>query len=137
MKKNLLVLFLIVLLTLISCATKELPKTAFEVGMDFADSFQSTDEIAKFTDRTGRKPVVVIGYVDTPPNVDYSPIIYGFQQRTLEIGLVDLIIGSDERNRIREERIEQLQWSNSEQAKSLANEMAADYYGRLYIKEVN
>ena len=55
----------------------------------------------------------------------------------MEIGLVDLIIGSDERNRIREERIEQLQWSNSEQAKSLANEMAADYYGRFYLKEVN
>ncbi len=137
MKKSLFVLFVFVSLFLISCATKELPKTAFEVGMDLADNFLSTDEISNYNDRNGRKPVVVIGYVDTPSNIDYSPIIYGFQQKTLEIGIVDLIIGSDERNKIREERIEQLQWSNSEQAKSLANEMAADYYGRFYLKEVD
>lgn len=132
MKKVLLLISIIVLLALVSCSTTGLKTSPYKVGSDLAQTFLSTDVLNSFHSKTGRNPVVVIGLVASS-NADDSQISSGFKNKLVASGKVDLIIGSSERDSIREERIEQLNWGNMEQAKSLANEMVADYFGRLFI----
>lgn len=132
MRKTVLVALVVLLLA--SCSTTAVKDSAYNVGVKTAEGFLSTKEITDFVKENGRKPVVVIGSVYCSESVDYSPLIRGFQQAVISADNADLIIGSSERDEIREERMEQLQWSNMNLAKSLANELATDYYGRVYIE---
>ena len=97
-----------------------------------AERFLSTPVLKDFKANNGRIPVVVIGLVSSS-DADDTQISRGFQNKLVASGLVDLIISSSERDSIREERIEQLNWGNMDAAKSLANEMVADYFGRIFI----
>lgn len=123
-----------VLLALISCSTTSLKSSPYDVGSNLAQAFLSTDVLNSFHSRSGRNPVVVIGLVSSSSaNADDSQISSGFKNKLVASGKVDLIIGSSERDSLREERIEQLNWGNMDAAKSLANEMVADYFGRIFI----
>ena len=133
MKKTALLLFLVVLLILVSCASSRKTDDPYDVGLNLAERFLSTPVLTNFQSANGRVPVAVIGLVSSSADADYSQISSGFKNKLVASGSIDLIIGSTERDSIREERIEQLNWGNMEQAKSLANEMVADYFGRIFI----
>ena len=132
MKKTALLLFLVVLLVLVSCASTGKSDNPYDVGLTMAERFLSTPVLSDFQSKNGRVPVVVVGLVSSS-NADDTQVSRGFQNKLVSSGLIDLIISSSERDSIREERIEQLNWGNMDQAKSLANEMVADYFGRIFI----
>ena len=132
MKKTALLLFLVVLLVLVSCASTGKSDNPYDVGLTMAERFLSTPVLSDFQSKNGRVPVVVVGLVSSS-DADDTQVSRGFQNKLVASGLVDLIISSSERDSLREERIEQLNWGNMDQAKSLANEMVADYFGRIFI----
>ena len=134
MKRSVAVLFIVLLLSiLVSCSTTTYKESAFVAGKNLSESFLASHVINDFQRATAKKPVVVIGTVFSEDDVDYSQIVRGFQLSLVASESVELILGSSDRDIIREERIDQLQWGNSEQAKSLANETAADFFGRIHI----
>ena len=135
--KRVFCLLLIVMIVLVSCSTTKTGGAAFDAGNYLAENYASSDAIRNFTGEHGRKPVVVIGIVYSSDNVDYSQVLRGFQQGLISSGKVELILGSSERDILRGERIDQLQWGNMDQIKSLANESAADFFGRVYVDEVD
>lgn len=132
MKKTALLLFLVVLLVLVSCASTGKSDNPYDAGLNLADGFLSTSVLTNFQSKNGRVPVVVIGLVSSS-DADDTQVKRGFQNKLVASGLIDLIISSSERDSLREERIEQLNWGNIDQAKALANEMVADYFGRIFI----
>jgi len=131
--KRVAVLFLVVILVCSSCVTRTVMDSPYAAGSNLASSFVSSNVIDDFYKSNGRRPVIVIGTVYSLENLDYSQIVRGFQQVLITSGKTDMILGSSERDIIREERMDQLQWSSMDQAKSLANETAADFFGRIYI----
>ena len=134
MKKVLLLAAVAVILVFVSCSTTSSKSSSYEVGAELAQNFMSTDVLNAFHSSSGRNPVVVIGLVSSSSaNVDDSQISSGFKNTLVSSGKVDLIIGSSERDTIREERIEQLNWGNMDAAKALANEMVADFFGRIFL----
>ena len=115
-------MFLVVLLVLVSCASTGKSDNPYDVGHTMAERFLSTPVLSDFQSKNGRVPVVVVGLVSSS-DADDTQVSRGFQNKLVASGLVDLIISSSERDSLREERIEQLNWGNMDQAKSLANEM--------------
>lgn len=77
----------------------------------------------------GKKPVVVVGPVrnDTQEYIDTRMFTTQFERELLNSDRVRFVAMADQRDPIREERMQGQEWSRPETRKQMKNELGADY----------
>lgn len=80
-------------------------------------------------DHGGDTPVVIVGQVSnqTMEHIDTEVFTKEMERSFVNTGMVTIVAGSEEREQIRTERMDQQSFSSYESAKALAQELGADY----------
>ena len=100
MKKTALLIIIVALLIFVSCSTTGKLNSSYDVGSKLAEDFLSTPILKDFHNNYHRNPVLVIGLVSSSTDIDDSQISAGFKNKLIASGLVDMIVGSYERDSI-------------------------------------
>jgi hypothetical protein len=82
-----------------------------------------------FIDRTKKLPVVIVGSFknQSDEHIDTSILVKKIETALVNSGKVEFVAASEEREALRDEREDQLEWASEDSAKRLANETASDY----------
>lgn len=90
----------------------------------------------QYTAQTGKKPVVIVGTIRnlTTEHLETGLFIKDLERELVNSGRVIFVASAGERGEIRQERMEQQQFSTEETAKRLAAETGADYMLQGSIK---
>jgi uncharacterized protein (TIGR02722 family) len=85
--------------------------------------------IDDFVREEGRKPVVTIGRIrnKSSEHIDTETFTKDFERELLNSGRVQFAGSMDERQDVREERKDQMDWASEETVKQLREETGADY----------
>lgn len=107
-----------------------------DVAEDLVAQITQANWVDEFRDRTGRKPILIIG---EPRNktTDHIPTktIYANLERTfINNGRVQVVASPEEREQLRDERADQQDYSSPETIKKWGRELGADY---MLIGEIN
>lgn len=93
----------------------------------------------EFEQETGKIPVVIVGTVrnKSTEHIDVEVFIKDIERELINSGKVQFVASKQEREEIREERMDQQMYATLETAKALAEEVGADYFliGSLYSVE--
>jgi uncharacterized protein (TIGR02722 family) len=145
--------FLIALLLtgITGCATK-VDRVPVNETIDLSGRWNDTDSrlVAKeminevfkhswaddFIAQKGRKPVVIVGTVRnmSSEHLETGVFIKDVERELVNSGKVKFVASSSERGELRQERVEQQQFSTEETAKQLAAETGADFMLKGSIK---
>lgn len=89
-----------------------------------------------FFARTGKRPVVIVGTIRnlSSEHLETGVFIKDVERELVNSGKVLFVASSSERGELRQERLEQQQFSTEETAKRLAAETGADYMLKGSIK---
>ncbi len=133
------------------CATK-VDRVAVDKTIDLSGRWNDTDSrlvaetmIAEvfahpwandFVAQNGKKPVVIVGTIRnmSSEHLETSVFAKDIERELVNSGKVKFVASSDERGELRQERLEQQQFSTEETAKRLAAETGADYMLKGSIK---
>lgn len=85
--------------------------------------------LANFSDENDRKPFLIVGEVRnrSSEHIPVNVFIKDMEKELINSGQVAFVAAADERDALRDERMDQQSYSSSESAKELANEQAADF----------
>ncbi len=85
-----------------------------------------------------KKPVVIVGTVrnESTEHINVDVFIKDIERELINSGKVDFVASKEEREEIREERMDQQMYSSMETAKKLAQEVGADYFLIGSVKSV-
>ncbi|MFW6129869.1 MAG: penicillin-binding protein activator LpoB [Atribacterota bacterium] len=85
--------------------------------------------LIEFINITGRKPVIIVGIVrnKSSEHINTEIFIKNIEKELINSGKVSFVVSGNEREEIREEKIDQQYFSSSETTKQLANETGADH----------
>lgn len=85
--------------------------------------------IAKFEEKNGRPPVVIVGKIkdESTENIDTSIVAKRLQTAIINSGVLEFVASKEERESLREEKADQEEHASVETAKALDNEEAADF----------
>jgi uncharacterized protein (TIGR02722 family) len=91
-----------------------------------------------FEQETGKIPVVIVGTVRnmSTEHIDVEVFIKDIERELINSGKVQFVASKQEREEIREERMEQQMYASLETAKKLAEEVGADYFLIGSVKSV-
>lgn len=104
----------------------------------FEDCINSP-RIAEFTQKKGELPVFIVGRFknDSSEHIDTSIIVKKLQSAIIKSGKADFVADKNEREAVREERIDQNRGNASEEtAKSLGMELGADFILQGSVKSI-
>ncbi len=89
-----------------------------------------------FQTQNGRKPAVIVGTVRnlSSEHVETGIFIKDIERELVNSSRVKFVASKEERQEIRDERLDQQSYANEESAKSLANETGADFMLKGSIK---
>lgn len=81
-----------------------------------------------YYERHGRNPVVIIGRIrnESDEHIDTGIVATQLRNAIINSGKIDFVSSSDERNFLREERLDQADNASEETAKAIGNETGAD-----------
>ncbi len=156
MKRNLFltVIILSIMVVLASCATGGVKRVSADTEIDLTGEWNDTDvnivctslleeclassRLDKFEITNKRLPVFVIGTFknESDEHIDTSIITKKMQNAIINSGRADFIASSEQRQETRSEILDQLAWSNPDQAKTIANEDAADFMLQGSVKTI-
>ena len=143
MKK--LLIALLVCPFLLACGTK-VKRMDVEQVKDVSGSWNDTDsrEVAKtmiddclngawyakaLKEKGGKDPVVIVGTVrnDSMEHINTNTFIEELQRALINSGKVEFVASKDERGELREERVDQDEYSSEATRKAFGKEVGADY----------
>ena len=143
MKK--LLIALLVCPFILACGTK-VKRMEIEQVKDVSGSWNDTDsrEVAKtmiddclngawyakaLKERGGKDPVVIVGTVrnDSMEHINTNIFIEELQRALINSGKVEFVASKDERGELREERLDQDEYSSEATRKAFGKEVGADY----------
>ncbi len=155
MKKIYVISILIILLLAVGCSsTREVSRRGVDEQIDLSgrwndvDSRQVSEEMVKdvvsqnwlmnFVSDNSEKPVVTVGTIRnlTDEHIETSTFIKDMQRELINSGKVRFVAGKDERQEIRDERLQQQSYASEETAKNLAEELGADFVLQGSIKSI-
>jgi uncharacterized protein (TIGR02722 family) len=91
-----------------------------------------------FEQETGKTPVVIVGSIRnlSTEHIDVEVFIKDIERELINSGKVQFVASKEEREEIREERMDQQMYASLETAKALAEEVGADYFLIGSVKSV-
>ena len=128
-----------------ACAKVKVTRVEPELQTDLSGRWNDTDSrlvaeemiqealsrpwVDKFTGRTGREPTVIVGTVvnRSHEHINVQTFIKDLERELTNSGRVVFVASKLERQEVREERLDQQEFSSEETAKGLAKESGADY----------
>ena len=151
-----LLFFIIVTVTILSCAgpSRTVSRIAVDETTDISGHWNDTDArltaeymvrdlltrnwLDEFKEQQQKKPVLVVSKIQnqTSEHLSTSIFIKEIEKELLNSGEVHFVASVQERDKVREERIDQQSYASVETAKELANEQAADFMLRGSITSV-
>jgi len=89
----------------------------------------SSGRIASYKAENGRLPVFVLGKIanKSDEHIETEIISNKLRNAIINSGRADFVASSNQREELRDERADQSVWASEDQAKSVANEDAADF----------
>lgn len=89
--------------------------------------------------KTGKKPVVIVGMVQnkTVDQIEPEVFIKAIEREFINTGLVRVVTNAEFREKIRQERADQQEFTSPETAKKWGKELGADYMMFGTINSVN
>lgn len=146
MKKLVYLLFsALILLSVISCGTTGVTRTATDEAIDLSGRWNDTDArltaevlisdvlnrpwLVNFVEEEGSKPVVIVGTVrnKSSEHIDLLPLIKSFEMELINSGQVRFVAGGKAREEVRAERDDQQSNASEDTATKLADETGADF----------
>lgn len=136
----------VILCLFMSCATNSVSRVDPDMQIDLSGYWNDTDvrivcktliddclnsaRIQQLAAEKGRRPIIIVGTFRNLSfeRIDTSIISKRMATAILDSGIADFVASGSEREGIREERAEQLEWASEDTAKEYANETAADFY---------
>ena len=96
----------------------------------------ASPRVARFEDDNGRPATVIIGKISNKSSeyIDTTIVTKRFQNAIINSGVLEFVSDSSERQALRSEKLDQDIHSSEESAKSIDNELAADF---MLLGEVN
>ena len=130
---------------LLACGTK-VKRMEIEQTKDVSGSWNDTDsrDVAKamiedcvngawyakaLKEKGGKEPVVIVGTVrnDSMEHINTNTFIEELQRALINSGKVEFVASKDERGELREERLDQDEYSSEATRKAFGKEVGADY----------
>ncbi|MBI9031510.1 penicillin-binding protein activator LpoB [bacterium] len=155
MKKTLFIAIIIALVLIVGCSSnKKVTRVGVDQTIDLSgrwndvDSRLVSEEIVKdvvsqnwlmnFVAERSDKPVVTVGTIRnlTSEHIQTETFIKDIQRELINSGKVRFVAGKNERDEIRQERLEQQSFASEETAKRLAEEIGADFVLQGSIKSI-
>ncbi len=137
-----------------SCQSTKVERVASSTVTDYSGYWNDTDvrlvaeeiindclsspNIANFSSKNGRLPVIIVGSFrnKSDEHIDTEILTKKLESSLVNSGVVEFVSSSSEREEIRAERNDQQYNSSEDSAKSLANETGADYMLQGSIKTI-
>ncbi len=144
MKKSLLLLLLPALLVAFSCK-RSVTRVSPDTQIDLSGRWNDTDskQVAQtmisdalsrpwsqdHTSSTGKKPVIIVGYVanKTSEHIDPETFVKDLEREFINSGRVRVVQDPEFREKLRQERAEQNEFASEETAKKWGQELGADF----------
>ncbi len=145
MKKIKVLGFICAVALLSSCASTKVERIDAETQTDLSGYWNDTDvrlvanslveecvsapAITNYIQRNSELPVVIVGTFSnqSDEHLDTSILAQKFEAALVNSGRVDFVASSDQRDELRQERLEQQEWASEDTASRLANETGADF----------
>ncbi len=145
MKKVKLVSLLCLVALLAGCATTKVERIDAQTQTDLSGYWNDTDvrivaeslvqecvaapAIANYIRDNQELPVVIVGTFSnqSDEHLDTSILAQKFEAALINSGRVEFVASADQREELRQERLEQQEWASEETASRLANETGADF----------
>lgn len=143
-----------VFMLLVSCASTGVTRVDSATQIDLTGEWNDTDvnivctslldeclaspRLDRFEILNGRLPLIVVGSFknQSDEHIDTSIITAKMQNAIINSGRADFMATNAQRQETREEIMNQLAWSNADQAKTIANEDAADFMLQGSVKTI-
>lgn len=129
-----------------ACATQKVTRVSSDTTTDLSGRWNDTDarlvanEMIKDVissrwlqdyrqNHSGNDPVVIVGHIrnESMEHIDTDVFTKDLERELINSGEVRFVAGKNEREQIREERLNQQKYSSYESMKRLAQELGADY----------
>lgn len=155
MKKTYLIPILLIFLLLAACSsTREVSRRGADEKIDLSGRWNDVDSqevsaemvrdvvsqnwLMNFVQENSDKPVVTVGTVRnlTSEHIETETFVKDMQRELINSGKVRFVAGKNERDEIRQERIEQQSYASEETTKRLAEELGADFVLQGSIKSI-
>ena len=145
MKKNLVFIAIISIIFITGCSSTRVDRIEAEDVQDLSGYWNSNDvgiiadtlvqkcvdapAIKNYIANTGTLPVVIVGSFknQSDEHIDTSILSLKFESALINSGKVDFVASADQRQELRDERLEQQEWASMETTSRLANETGADF----------
>lgn len=139
---------------LVSCTSTNVSRVSSEAVIDLTGDWNDTDvrlvcddlvnaclsspRLARFEDQNDRLPIFLVGTFrnDSDEHIDTSIITSKMQNSIINSGRADFMASNSQRTETRKEIMNQQAWSNPNDAKSIANEAAADFMLQGSVKTI-
>ncbi len=155
MKRTIIIALLLAIMLMVGCsANKEVNRVAADQVIDLSGRWNDTDSrlvseemvkdvvtqnwLMNFVSEKSEKPVVTVGTIRnlTSEHIQTETFIKDIQRELINSGKVRFVAGKDERDEVRQERLEQQSYASEETAKRLAEELGADFVLQGSIKSI-
>lgn len=145
MKKYAPVSMILILVVLGGCATRTVQRTASGTQTDLSGRWNDTDArlvaeemvddvlnrpwLQRFVENEGEQPVVIVGDVrnQSSEHIDTTIFISDIERELINSGSVRFVASSEQREELREERLDQQTQASSETIARLGEETGADF----------
>lgn len=144
--KNLFILSIAFFLSLTACGPSQtVSRVSADTQSDLSGKWNDTDArlvaeemisdavekpwLTRFTENSGDIPVTIVGRVrnETMEHIDTEVITKEMERAFVNSGAVSVVASSEEREQLREERMDQQSNASFESTKALAQELGADF----------
>lgn len=155
MKKYLVITLLMTLLLIVGCSSnKQVTRVGVDENIDLSGRWNDVDSrlvseemikdvvsqnwLMNFVSEKSAKPVVTVGTIRnlTSEHIQTETFIKDIQRELINSGKIRFVAGKDERDEIRQERLEQQSYASEETVKRLAEEIGADFVLQGSIKSI-
>jgi uncharacterized protein (TIGR02722 family) len=108
------------------------------VSKDMINQMFDANWLNNFKAENGRDPVLIVGNVKnkTSEHINTEVFTKEIEKACINSGLVEFVASSEERNEIRQERIEQQSNASMETTKQIGNETGADFMLKGVISSI-
>ncbi len=98
------------------------------VAAKLVSDFLSSSRYREFAEKKGSRPVIVVGHIQnkTSEHIDADNFVKKFEMEIFNSGLADIVESSAFRDKLREERVEQQEFSDPATAAKWGKEIGAD-----------
>lgn len=145
MKKIIIASFAIIALMSSQSCTRKITRISEKDQVDLSGRWNNTDSrltseeiikecqsgswLAAHVEKTGKKPVVIVGFVKNKSHehIEAETFVKDLEKSFINMGQVKLVQGGDKRNEIRGERGDQQDNASQSTMKAFGLEMGADY----------